>query len=65
MVGLDSELQDNPALLSAFLLDKRFASFGNFANKDAFAALWAPDEVVNDKVDAVFISDIFHVDIIA
>ena len=48
-------------MLFAFLLDKRFACFGNVANKDTLAAFWTPDEVVDNKVDAVFISDIFHV----
>src|SRR5262245_45345966 len=62
MVWLNRQFQDVPTFLSTLLLDKVLTVLGDTATKDGFAPLWAPDEVVNDKVDTVFISVIFHVE---
>ena len=56
MIGLNRQFQNLPALLSTLLLDEGLAVFGDTAPKHGFAALGTPDQVVDDKVDAVFIS---------
>jgi hypothetical protein len=63
MIGLDRQLQHLPALFSTLLLNKGLAVFGDTTTKHGFTALGTPDQVVDDKVDAVFISLIIHVDI--
>jgi hypothetical protein len=63
MIGLNRQFQHVPALLSTLLLDEGLAVFGDTPPKYGFTALGTPDQVVDDKVDAVFISLIIHVDI--
>jgi hypothetical protein len=65
MIGLNRQLQHSPTLLGTFLLDEGLAVLGDSPTQHRFAALGTPDQVVDDKVDAVFISLIFHVDIVA
>jgi hypothetical protein len=55
MIGLNRHFQELPTLLSTLLLDKGLAVFGDTAPKHGFAALGTPDQVVDDKVNAVFI----------
>jgi hypothetical protein len=62
MIGLDRQLQYLPALLNTLLLDKGLAILGDTATKHRFTALGTPDQVVDDKVDAVFIALGIHVD---
>ena len=65
MIGLNRQRKNLPAFLGTLLLDKGLAILCNSATKHGFAALGAPDQVVDDKVDAVFIPLIVHVEIIA
>src|SRR5439155_12018563 len=65
MIGLYRQFQYLPALLGTLLLDEGLAVLGDTATKDGLAALGAPDQMVDDKVDAVVITLVFHVDIIA
>jgi hypothetical protein len=64
MIGLNRQFQNLPALLSTLLLDEGLAVFGDTAPKHGFAALGTPEQVVDDKVDAVFISLVIHVDMV-
>ena len=65
MIGLNRQLQNRPTLLSTLLLDEGLAILGDSATEHGFPSLGTPDQVVDDKVDAVFISLIIHVDIIS
>src|SRR2546426_6689238 len=65
MIGLYRQLQHLPTLLSTLLLDEGLAVCGDTAPKHGFPALGTPDQVVDDKMDAVFISLVIHVDIVA
>jgi hypothetical protein len=62
MIGLDRQLQYLPTLLRTLLLNKGLAVFGDTAPKHSLTALGTPDQVVDDKVDAVFISLVIYVD---
>ena len=62
MIGLDRQVQYLPTLLSTLLLDEGLAVFGDTATKQGLSALRTPDQMVDDKVDAVFISLAVHVD---
>ena len=53
-----------PALLSTLLCNEGLAVFGDTAAKYSLTALGTPDQVVDDMVDAVFISLIIHVGIV-
>ena len=64
MIGLYCQFQYLPTLLSTLLLDEGLAVLSDTAPKHGFPALGTPDQVVDDKVDAVFISLIIHVDIV-
>jgi hypothetical protein len=64
MIGLYRERQNLPTLLSTLLLDEGLTVCGDTATKDRFTALGTPDQVVDNKVDTVFISLIIHVDTI-
>ncbi len=64
MIGLNRQLHNRPPTLSTFLFNEGTTVLRNGATQNGFASLGAPDQVVNDQVDAVFISLIFHVDII-
>jgi hypothetical protein len=59
---LNRQCQNFPTLLSILLLDKGLAVLGDTAPKHGFTALGTPDQVVNNQVDAVFISSVVHVD---
>jgi hypothetical protein len=61
VVELNRQSQNLPTLVGTCLLNKSLAVFGDSPTKDRFASLGAPDRVVDNKVDAVFISLIFHV----
>jgi hypothetical protein len=65
VIGLYRQLQDLPILLSTLLLDEGVAVLGDTATKHGFTALGTPDQVVDDKGDAVFISLVIHVVITA
>src|SRR5262249_13687869 len=60
VVGLDRQLQDRPPLLSALVLDQLAAVPGNLADQHRLAALRAPDAVVDDEMDAVFVPLVLH-----
>jgi len=62
MIGMDHQFQNFPPLLGTFLLDEGLAVFNDSASQHGFAALGAPDQMVDDKVDTVFISLVVHVD---
>ena len=64
MIGLNSQFDNLPPSLSTHLLDKRATILGDVATQHGFSPLWAPDEVVDDEMHAVFVSLIGHVDII-
>jgi hypothetical protein len=65
MIGLNRQFHNLPAALSTLLLNECATVLGNRATKHGLAALGTPHQVVDDKVDAVFISLVFHVDIVA
>ena len=65
MIRLNRQLHNRPALLGTLLLDEQATVLGNRAAKDRFAPLGTPDEMVDDKVDTVFISLVFHVDTVS
>jgi hypothetical protein len=65
MIRLNRQFQDCPTLFGTLLLNKGLAFFGDRSTQDGLAALRAPDKVVDNKVDAVFISCIFHVEIVS
>ena len=62
MVGLDGQLLDGPSVLGALGLDERAAVPRHIPQEDGFPPLGAPDEVVDDQMDPVFVASIFHVD---
>ena len=64
VIGLNRRLKNLPAFLGTLLFDRGLAILSNGDAQHGFAPLWAPDQMVDDKVDAVFISLIIHVDII-
>jgi hypothetical protein len=64
VVGLDGQLLNVPAMLSTFRLDQGPAVGRHLAREDRLAPLGAPDEVVDDQVDPMFVALILHVDII-
>jgi hypothetical protein len=47
------------------LLNKSAAVLGDLATQNGFTPFRAPNEVVDDEVNAVFVSLIVHVDILA
>lgn len=63
MIRLNCQLHNRPPLLDTLLLDEQATVLSNGATEHSFAPLGTPDEVVDDKVDTVFVSLIFHVDI--
>lgn len=65
VIGLNRQFQDCPTLFGALLLNKDLTFLGDGATQYRFAALGTPDQVVDDKVDAVFISLVIHVEIVA
>ena len=65
MIGLDRQFLDVPPKLVALRLDQCPAVGRDLAREDGFAPLRTPDEVVDDEVDPVFVSLIFHVDSIS
>ena len=56
VIGLDSKLNNFPSLFRAFLLDKVATIGSNCAGENGFAALGRPYEMVENQMDAVFIS---------
>jgi hypothetical protein len=60
MIGLNCKLQNIPAMLGAFIADEVFTVLSNSSREHGFASPWAPDEVIYDQVDTVFVSLIFH-----
>ena len=64
MIRLNRQFQDGPTLFDTFLFNKGVTLFGDLAPKHRFPALRAPDQVIHNQVDAVFISYIVHVEII-
>ena len=64
MIGLNGKFQNLPPSFSALLLDKSAALGGDVATQDGFTSLRAPDEMVDDEVNAVFVSLIVHVDMV-
>jgi hypothetical protein len=63
VVGLDCQFLDVPAVLGAHGFDQLPASLGDILYKDGLPPLGTPDQVVDDHMDPVFVSLIFHVDI--
>jgi hypothetical protein len=55
MVWLDSKGQDIPPTLTTLLLNQDTAPLTDWSYQHRPASSWAPDEVVDDKVDSVFI----------
>jgi hypothetical protein len=64
MVCLNSQFEDLPPLNTAFLPDDLFAIFCYKPLENRFSSLRAPDQVIDNKMDSMFVSLIFHVDII-
>jgi|SRR5712691_3663101 len=64
VIWLNRQFENCPSLLGTLLFDEGLAVLGDSATQYRFAALRTPDQVVDDKVDAVFISLVFHVDIV-
>jgi len=64
MVWLNSQFEDLPPLNTAFLPDDLFAIFCDRPLENWFSPFGAPDQVIENKMDSVFVSLIFHVDII-
>lgn len=60
VVGLDGEAKNLPALLSAFLPDEGVALAAHGVDEHGLAALGAPDEVVDNEVDAVLVALVFE-----
>src|SRR5258708_7441923 len=56
MIGLDSERQNLPPMLRTLTCDQLPAACGHRLYQHRLAAAWAPDEVIDDEMDAVFIS---------
>ena len=65
MVWLNGQLKNRPPFLSAFLLNECLAILDDSSTEYGFAALRTPDEMVDNEVDTVFVSLVFHVVIIA
>jgi hypothetical protein len=61
MVGLDRQLKNLPALLNTLLLDEGLAVLHAIITKHSFMPLGTPDWMIDEKVDAVFITLVFHV----
>ena len=60
MVRLNSEFSNIPSFFRAFLLDQFNQAILDGASEDRFPALWTPDQVIDDQVDAVLIPLVFH-----
>jgi hypothetical protein len=56
MLGLKSKLKDEPALLSTFLFYELLAPLFDLADKNGLAAARAPDQMIDDEMNAMFIS---------
>jgi len=64
MIGLNRQLHNRPTLLGTLLLDEGLTVLSDSATEHGFPSLGTPDQVVDDKVDTVFIPLIIHVDIV-
>jgi hypothetical protein len=64
VIRLNSKLKDLPLITVTLGLNKHFTVFSNFAHKNRLSAFWTSNQVINDKVNAMLIALIFHVDII-
>src|SRR5215470_1870650 len=65
MVRLDRQRQNLPTPLSTLALDQLPAACCHWSHKHRLAALGAPDEVIDDQVDAMLVSLVLHVEIVA
>lgn len=63
MIGLNRQRHNRPPTFSTLLFNEGTAVLRNGATQHGFPSLGTPDQMVDDQVDAVFISLIFHVDI--
>jgi hypothetical protein len=62
VIGLDGQFLDVPTLLRTLGLDELAAVLGHLAHQDRLSPLGTPDEVVDDEMNPVLITLIFHVD---
>jgi len=65
VIGLDSQRQDGPSTHSTLAVDQFPAACRYWLHQHCLAALGTPDEMIDNQVDAVFVSLILHVEIIA
>ena len=64
MIGLNRQFQNRPTLLDTFLLDEGLTILSDGTTQHGLAPLETPDQVVDDKVDTVFIALVVHVEIV-
>ncbi len=60
MIGLDRKFQHIPSAFRAFVPDETFTIHGNLSRKHGLASPRAPNEVVHDEMDTVFVSLVLH-----
>ena len=60
VIGLHRQFQNRPALFLALTLDQFAALLRHVADKDRLPPFGAPDKVVDDKVDPVFVALVLH-----
>jgi len=56
MIRQNRQRKHLPALLRALAFDHFPTSRRHWSHQHQLAAAWAPDEVINDEMDAMFIS---------
>jgi len=59
VIGLNRQRDHMPSLCLALLFQQLLAAFFHVANKNGFTSLGAPDEMIQDQMDTVFISLVF------
>jgi hypothetical protein len=62
VVGLDCQFLDRPAVCLALVFDQGSAILGDRADKHGLASFRAPDQMIHDPMDSVFIALILDVD---
>ena len=64
MIGLNGQLQNVPPTLRTLDANLVLAFPTNIIHEDMLAPLGAPDKVVNDEVNTVFVPLVFHASIV-
>lgn len=56
MIGLNSQIQDGPSFGFTLLPNELFTALFDLANQDRLAPAWTLNQMIDDQMDAMFIS---------